>query len=82
MKKLDLHAEKEKSFEGDAAQQQQLNNSMSAVGMDQTLALSSNPISGLRAAKPRDFEILVNLVDFTKLVVYYYYFKNYYIYEY
>ena len=32
--------------------------------------LSSDPIAGLRPNRPRDLEILVNLVDFTKLVVY------------
>ena len=53
MKKLDLNAVK---IEGET----ETNANQSALNV------SSNPIAGLKPTKPRDFEILVNLVDFTR----------------
>lgn len=35
--------------------------------------ISSNPIAGLRPNRPRDFEIFVNLVDFTRFLSFYFY---------
>jgi hypothetical protein len=53
MKKLDLNAVKIEGEMESNANQSELN-------------VSSNPIAGLKPMKPRDFEILVNLVDFTR----------------
>lgn len=55
MKKLDLNAVKVENSE-------EVNQS--------ELTASSNPMSGLKPLRPRDFEILVNLVDFSKYFVF------------
>jgi DNA-dependent protein kinase catalytic subunit len=55
MNKLDLNADKLDLEESNKRLANQ-NDSM----------ISSNPIAGLRPKKPKDFEILVNLVDFSK----------------
>lgn len=57
MNKLDLAASKN---EGNKAEEE---------AMDKTLCdptVSSDPVIGLKAQKPKDFEIFINLVDFTK----------------
>lgn len=57
MNKLDLAASKKEANEGEEE------------AMDKTLddiAVSSDPVIGLKAQKPKDFEIFINLVDFTK----------------
>ena len=56
MKKLDLTANKIETHSEDDPTQFNLNEAK----------LSSNPISGLRPTRPRDFEILINLVDFAR----------------
>ncbi len=60
MKKLDLNADK-----------LDLSNEVSPSGgsqssQNETSHVSSNPVSGLRPKKPKDYEILVNLVDFSR----------------
>lgn len=68
MKKLDLNAVKiDKNEENEPASpsmEQSLNTSLSQIDIN----VSSNPIIGLRPSRPKDFEILINLVDFSKLV--------------
>ena len=65
MRKLDLNATKlEASDTNETAQQQQ--NLNSSIIIDHSLGVSSNPTIGLKPSKPRDFEILVNLVDFAR----------------
>lgn len=60
MKKLDLNAVKMENSE------QQVNDIMNTSINQNELSVSSNPIAGLRPTRPKDFEILINLVDFSK----------------
>lgn len=68
MRKLDLNAVKIDQEGEDLAeaanQQQALNTSLSQID----ISVSSNPIAGLRPSRPKDLEILINLVDFCRYV--------------
>ena len=56
MKKLDLNAIKSEAI-----------NETSQIGVtNEDMHVSSNPVAGLRPSKPKDYEILVNLVDFSR----------------
>ena len=57
LKKLDLNAVRIEQNE-------------EAVEQAEVISVSSNPIAGLKPSRPKDFEILINLVDFAKLVIY------------
>jgi hypothetical protein len=57
MKKLDLSTVRAAGSPEEQEQQRQVGQSES---------VSSNPVLDLRATRPRDFEILVNLVDFSR----------------
>lgn len=60
MKKLDLNAVK-------TDQINEKENQTSQVSLSQNeINATSNPITGLRPSKPKDFEILVNAVDFAR----------------
>lgn len=58
MKKLDLCAVKLNNGDGELDVKKNSDGQCDA---------SSNPVFGLRPVRPRDFEILVNLVDFSRL---------------
>lgn len=61
MKKLDLNAIKiEHGDEDESASA--LNTTLSQID----ISVSSNPIAGLRPSRPKDLEILINLVDFSR----------------
>lgn len=65
IKKLDLNAIKTANDYLSSQQQQQ--QSPTKQGSEDTNEfLSSNPINNLKALRPRDFDILINLVDFTR----------------
>ena len=67
VKKLDLTAVKMDAVSGGESDTAIVDSSSTALlNTDHSLGVSSNPASGLRPSKPRDFEILVNLVDFAK----------------
>lgn len=59
VKKLDLSAVKSDSNSSEATQ-------ATESGQNSEFLASSNPIEGLRPLRPKDFEILVNLVDFSR----------------
>ncbi len=61
MKKLDLNALKMDNFNEADTNSLPHNTSQSEASN-----VSSNPIAGLRPSRPRDYEILVNLVDFSR----------------
>jgi hypothetical protein len=62
MGKLDLSSTKTDYL--DEKQQSSPSNPINSISEND---ISSNPIAGLRPNKPRDFEIFVNLVDFSRL---------------
>ena len=63
MRKLDLNAVKIDQEGGDLAEAaDSLNTSLSQID----ISVSSNPIAGLRPSRPKDLEILINLVDFCR----------------
>lgn len=65
MKKLDLNAVKiEHGDETENEQQQQQQQQQLNTSID--ISVSSNPIAGLRPSRPKDLEILINLVDFSR----------------
>lgn len=77
MRKLDLNAVKIESSDGLGANNndgennelnQSLNNSTTTTLSQIDISVSSNPIAGLRPSRPKDLEILINLVDFCRLV--------------
>ncbi|RNA36044.1 DNA-dependent kinase catalytic subunit-like [Brachionus plicatilis] len=60
MNKLDLAAVKNDGSEVNGGEQENVDKNQSDLGV------SSDPIIGLKPQKPRDFEIFINLVDFTR----------------
>lgn len=58
--KLDLAAVKNDQNEANELEQEDLNQTQEHLGV------SSDPVNGLKPLKPRDFEIFVNLVDFSR----------------
>lgn len=65
MNKLDLAAIKNDGSEVISSEQESMEKSQN------DLSISSDPISGLKPQKPKDFEIFINLVDFTKYFLYF-----------
>ncbi len=63
MRKLDLSSAKTDYL--NEKQQSSPNSQSNSLSQNE---ISSNPIAGLRPNRPRDFEIFVNLVDFTRLL--------------
>lgn len=70
MKKLDLTAVKiEHTDTADENAANDLNSSTHPLNSTLSqidISVSSNPIAGLRPSRPRDLEILINLVDFSR----------------
>ena len=62
MKKLDLNAIKLDNVNDRDAHTAQISS------QNELSNVSSNPVAGLRPSRPRDYEILVNLVDFSRLL--------------
>ncbi len=65
MKKLDLSSVKMDYL--NEKQQSSPNSKSNSISQNE---ISSNPIAGLRPNRIKDFEIFVNLVDFTKYIFY------------
>ena len=64
LERLDLTSNKTDEGETDAEQP----STSTGDGSNQVDDVSSDPVSGLQAAKPKDFIIFINMVDFARFV--------------